>query len=336
MPETRETQLAELLACCQAAQDAGLPWWQVARAVERAGTITPLISGPWEPEDRWEYDVAAALGKHLRLGDVERWASKLEEWRAADASLRYVTILDPEYPASLRLIFNPPPFLVLRGELLERDARGVAVVGTRNPTEEGKRRGRRLGRELAEAGITVYSGLATGIDTAAHEGALAAGGRTVGVIGHGQLLPIYPKENQALAEEIAARAAVVSQFRPDTPPSRFTFPMRNAVTSGLSQGTVVVEASKTSGARMQARLAAEHGKRVWLLESLVDNFEWARDFRTKYAESTRVIGEVSEVIEELKSEQEIATAAQKDLPPVPRAEEARRPEPEPLTLFAFD
>jgi DNA processing protein len=329
-------EFAALLACCQAAQDARVPWWQVSRAVERVGAAETLISGPWEPADRWEDEVAGALAIHLRLGAVAEWEGKLAEWHEADPRLTYFTILDREYPPSLRLIFNPPPFLVLRGELLERDARGVAVVGTRQPTEDGVKRAHRLGRELAEADITVYSGLALGIDAAAHRGALEAGGRTVGVLGHGHLLPIYPKENEGLAEEIAASAALVSQFRPDTPPSRFTFPMRNAVTSGLSQGTVVVEASKTSGARMQARLAAEHGKRVWLLESLVQNFEWAQDFSRRYASSTRVIRDVSEVLAELQSEADIAAAAQNDLPPVPSVEEERRPEPEPLQLFALD
>jgi DNA processing protein len=112
--------------------------------------------------------------------------------------------------------------------------------------------------------------------------------------------------------------------------------MRNAVTSGLSQGTVVVEASRTSGARMQARLAAEHGKRVWLLSTLVENFEWARDFLEKYSASTRVIADVSEVLDELRTEDEIAVAAQSTLPPVPEVEAARRPEPTPIQLSAFE
>jgi DNA processing protein len=216
------------------------------------------------------------------------------------------------------------------------DARGVAVVGTRDPSPEGVQRARQLARELAHAGITVYSGLAKGIDAAAHEGALEAGGRTIAVIGHGLLQPIYPKENTELASRIVEHGALVSQFRPDTAPSRYTFPMRNAVTSGLSQGTVVVEASRTSGARMQARLAAEHGKRVWLLSSLVERFTWAQDFLEKYSASTRVIAEVSEVLDELKSEQEIAAAAVGSLPPVPDVEASRRPAPEPIQLTAFE
>lgn len=336
MSEAHQRELAALLACCQAAQDARVPWWQVARAVERTDAVEPLISGPWDPADRWEYEVAAALASHLRRGAIEAWETSLHEWQMADSRLRYITILDEDYPASLRLTFNPPPFLVARGELIEADARGVAVVGTRNPTKEGQRNARRLARELAEAGITVYSGLARGIDTAAHRGALDVGGRTIGVTGHGLLLPIYPKENAHLAEQVADSGALVSQFRPDTPPSRFTFPMRNAVTSGLSQGTVVVEASQTSGARNQARLAAEHGKRVWLLESLVKNFDWASRFREKYAASTRVIVDVADVLQELQSEQAIAALAQGALPPVPDVEESRRPEPAPLQLFALD
>jgi DNA processing protein len=334
MSETSRHEFAALLACCDAAQRARVPWWQIARAVERAGAVEPLISGPWEPSDRWEYEVAAALAMHLRRGAIEEWAARLNGWDAADPRLQYVTILERNYPASLRLIFNPPPFIVLHGKLAEADARGVAVVGTRNPTEQGLKRARRLARDLAEAGITVYSGLARGIDTAAHHGALENGGRTVGVVGHGLLQPIYPKENQELADQIAATAVLISQFRPDTPPSQYTFPMRNAVTSGLSQGTVVVEASKTSGARMQARLAAEHGKRVWLLDSLVRNSDWAAAFAAKYSQSTRVISDISQVLEELRSEREIAAAAKGDLPPVPAVEEARRPDPEPLQLFA--
>jgi DNA processing protein len=335
MPEMQRDELVILLACCQAMQDARVPWWQLARAVERAGAVSPLVSGPWEPGDRWEYEVAAALAQHLRHGALDEWSARLEEWESGDSRLRFVTILDESYPNSLRLIFNPPPFLVVRGQMCDADARGVAVVGTRHPTDEGVRRAHRLGRELADADIAVYSGLALGIDAAAHRGALEANGRTIAVMGHGLLRPTYPKENRELAEQIAASGALVSQFRPDTAPSRYTFPMRNAVTSGLSQGTVVVEASHTSGARLQARLAAEHGKRVWLLESLVRDFPWAQQFKKKYATSTRVIRDVSEVIDELRSEQEIAAAAQGELPPVPKVEEARRSEPEPLRLFAL-
>jgi DNA processing protein len=134
-----------------------------------------------------------------------------------------------------------------------------------------------MARLLAERDVTVVSGLARGIDTAAHEAALASGGRTIAVLGTG-ITKCYPAENRDLAERIADSGVLASQFWPTRPPGRDTFPRRNVVTSGLSQGTVVIEASKTSGAKMQARLALEHGKKVFLVQSLVTDQQWARDY----------------------------------------------------------
>ena len=176
-------------------------------------------------------------------------------------------------------------------------------------------------RAEAWLGATVLSGLALGIDAAAHSGALEAGGRTVAVLGHGLLRPIYPAQNRLLAEEILdSSGALVSQFQPDAPPTRGTFPLRNVVMSGMVQGTVVVEASKTSGARMQARSAAEQGKRVWLLESLVERFEWADEFAVRYRDRTRVVKDVSDVLSELHD----AGGSPIELPPVADAEQRRR------------
>ena len=325
----RDSDLVALLAACEAAQLAHLPWWQVARTAARLGSAVDLLAEPWEPVDRWEHDVAAALAHHLPADALPRWQTALDGWRDAEPRLAFVTIVDSDYPANLRVVFNPPPFLVIRGELTDTDIRGVAIVGTRKPTDEGRRRARRLGRELAEAGITVFSGLAAGIDGEAHTGALEAGGRTVAVIGHGLLRPLYPKEHRALGETIAASGALVSQFRPDTPPTKATFPMRNVTMSGLSQGTVVVEASRTSGARMQARIAAEQGKRVWLLRSLLDEFDWAREFTERYRTHVRVVESVSDVLDELLDADAVEAAADAGLPPVSSAEESRRGEPEP-------
>lgn len=327
--------LAELLASCEAAQAAGIPWWQVARAVRRVGSARTVLVGPWDAADRWERDVAAALATHLSLDAIGRWAARVDEWKGRDPSIRFLTILDEDYPPTLRSIFNPPPFITVRGNLLSSDARGVAVVGTRRPSTAGLKRAHRLGRELAEASVAVVSGLALGIDAAAHEGALEAGGRAIAVLGHGLLQPIYPPQNRDLAGRIVAHGALVSQFRPDTPPSRATFPMRNVVTSGLAQGTVVVEASHTSGARQQARFAAEHGRRVWLLRSLVEGFGWARAFVDRYPESARVVDDVSDVLCELRDADAITAVAQAELPSVPDVEATRRPEPEPLRLFAL-
>jgi DNA processing protein len=321
---TKTDDLVALLAACEAAQKARVPWWQVGRAAARLESGTALLAEPWEPVDRWEYEVASALSHHLDADALTRWRDSLQGWLKADPRLRFMSILDTDYPANLRVVFNPPPFLVLRGALLPEDARGVAVVGTRHPTDEGVRRARRLGRELGEAGITVFSGLAAGIDAAAHIGALDAGARTVAVLGHGLLRPTYPKENIELGEVVSEHGALVSQFRPDTPATRATFPMRNVVMSGSSQGTIVVEASRTSGARMQARLAAEQGKHVWLLRSLVDSFEWAQEFAAKRPREVRVVETVDDILEQVVDADAVAGRAADGLPPVAHAEEARR------------
>lgn len=169
-------------------------------------------------------------------------------------------------------------------------------MGTRKASEQGLEQARALSRELAERGVTVLSGLARGIDAAAHEAALEAGGRTVAVMGTG-IERIYPREHGPLGERIAERGALVSQFWPDAPPTRQSFPMRNVVMSGMAVGTIVLEASSTSGARMQARLALEHGKRLFLVRSLVMQESWAR----RYAEhpATTVVESVEDVLDVL-------------------------------------
>jgi DNA processing protein len=164
----------------------------------------------------------------------------------------------------------------VRGSLMAADDRSVAVVGTRRPSDEGVRAARRIAGSLARRGITVVSGMAEGIDTAAHSGALNEGGRTVAVFGTG-ISRVYPASNRSLARAIAAAGAAVSQFWPGMGPSRWSFPVRNIVTSGLSVGTVVVEAGPTSGARQQAEHALRHGKRLFLLQPLVADQPWAKE-----------------------------------------------------------
>jgi DNA processing protein len=221
-------------------------------------------------------------------------------WLAAGLDVR--TVLDPEYPSMLHGIFNRPPLLFFAGGWDERrDYRSIAVVGTRHATPAGRRRARRLTGELAAAGYTILSGLALGIDAAAHEAALAAGGRTVAVVGTG-LRRTYPPANADLARRILeAGGAIVSQFFPDQPPAKWTFPLRNVVMSGLALATVVVEAGETSGARMQARIALEHGRSVFLLRSLVAEHDWARRYVAEGAHGARAIevASTAEILERL-------------------------------------
>jgi DNA processing protein len=158
---------------------------------------------------------------------------------------------------------------------------------------------------LAERGVTVVSGLASGIDTAAHESVLTvSGARTVAVMGTG-ILGRYPKENAQLADRIATSGALVAQFWPTSPPQRYNFPRRNVVTSGISQGTVVIEASATSGAKMQARLAIEHGKTVFLVESLVMQQKWARDYVARHGRRVAVVKTVDDVMTHLRSVEQV-------------------------------
>ena len=174
---------------------------------------------------------------------------------------RVLTRADAEYPAHLLAVPTAPPTLHVRGALVEEDALAVAVVGSRRATPYGLEVAETLAADLAARGVTIVSGLARGIDTAAHRGALRVDGRSIAVLGSGVDV-VYPPENARLAEEIVARGALVSQFAPGTPPLPHHFPTRNAVIAGLSLAVVVVEAAERSGSLITARLAAELGREV--------------------------------------------------------------------------
>lgn len=166
------------------------------------------------------------------------------------------------------------------------------MVGTRQATPAGLELARAVVAELVAADYTVYSGLALGVDGAAHLAALEHGGRTLALLGTGPRRA-YPPAHAALQDRIARECALVSQFWPDAPPTKRSFPMRNAVMSGMALGTVVIEASQTSGARMQARLALEHGRPVLLPAALVEQHEWAADYAGR--PGTHVFDEPAEV-----------------------------------------
>ncbi|ASW57335.1 DNA-processing protein DprA [Plantactinospora sp. KBS50] len=200
-------------------------------------------------------------------------AAEITGWQADGIGVH--AFFDSTYPAQLLGIREMPPLLLSRGDLRVHD-RAVAVVGSRKASENGLRIARAVATTLAGRGVTVVSGLATGIDTAAHSAALEAGGRTVAVIGTG-IRRYYPSANQRLQDHIAEVGLVISQFWPDAPPSRQSFPMRNAVMSGYSVATVIVEAGETSGARIQARLALQHGRPV-VLTGQVMQCDWAKTF----------------------------------------------------------
>ncbi len=212
--------------------------------------------------------LAAAIADWRNCTNVEAELRLAEQWGA-----RIVTLTDTEYPAALRRMDDPPVVLYVRGEWREADSEhGVSLVGSRLASPRGLTLARRFARELADAGCTIISGLARGIDTAGHWGALDAGGRTIAVLGSG-LSQLFPKENEELARRICeGHGAVVSEFPMSMRPSRTSFPQRNRLVAAWSRATLVVEAPHRSGALHTARLSAEHyGNSVFALPGDVDN-----------------------------------------------------------------
>jgi len=182
-----------------------------------------------------------------------------------------ITLRDSNYPRLLHEIPDPPPFLFVSGSLQD-DPRPLAVVGSRNATRYGILTTRKLCADLASLGFTIVSGMAKGIDTAAHEGALMGAGRTIAVLGSG-LENIYPPENRKLAGRIAQNGAVVSEFSPLAGPDAHHFPVRNRIISGMTYGTVIVEATLRSGSLITARLAAEQGRDVFAVPGSIQSFK---------------------------------------------------------------
>lgn len=221
----------------------------------------------------------------------------------------------PGYPARLEQTKDAPRFLFVRQDVNVLDLPSISIVGTRKASDEGRSRARRLAHLLARRGIAVCSGLALGIDEAAHLGALEAGGVTIAVIGT-PLTRVYPREHSGLQERIGFVGAVVSQFHPASKTLPLCFPLRNATMSGLSLGTVVIEASETSGALVQARKALQQGRKVFIPKSAVDDarLRWPKQYadqRGAYVFST--IDDLVDVLvaEDLLPRREVAPAAAK-------------------------
>ena len=205
-----------------------------------------------------------------RIGTAKALAAaRAEVARVVAAGARVVPYRTPEYPAPLREIHDAPLYLVARGAPLD-DAPAVAVVGSRRATSYGRDAARRFAEGLAQAGVTVVSGLARGVDGAAHEGALAAGGRTVAVLGSG-IDVVYPPEHLSLAERLVATGTLLSERPVGTEPLPGNFPARNRILAGMTHGTIVIEAAERSGSLITARLANECGREVFAVPGRIDS-----------------------------------------------------------------
>ena len=240
------------------------------------------------------------------------WQGEID--RAQNAGARIITRIDPEYPPRLLEIHDPPMALYVKGSIESRDKQGIGIVGTRHPTHYGMETAEKMAYGLSKTGFTVISGLALGIDTAAHKGALKANGRTIAVIGSG-LSRIYPESNKVLAEHISANGAVISEFSMCREPDKTTFPIRNRIVSGLSRAVVVIEAGLKSGAIITANQALEQGRSVMAVPGRVDS-PASKGCHDLIKNGARLVESVDDIIEEFEFL-------------VPRSAEAREPRPRP-------
>src|ERR1700681_4364960 len=223
--------------------------------------------------------------------------AELERVRQFGANI--ITSESPLYPRQLREIHAPPIVLYVWGDLTERDQHAIAVIGSRRTTHYGMESAKKLSYQLAYAGLTVISGLARGIDTAAHQGALAAKGRTIAVIGSG-LSKLYPPENGALAGKICnGSGAVVSEFSMEIEPDRQTFPMRNRIISGWSHGILVVEAGANSGALITASQALEQGRAVYAVPGHI-NAPSAQGSNRLIQQGAKLVMDASDLLDDLQ------------------------------------
>ncbi len=216
---------------------------------------------------------------------------------AQKLGVKLIAYTDPEYPANLRPIDDAPLLLYSMGTMEERDRIAIAMVGARNCSFYGLSQAERLAYGLARAGFCIVSGLAYGIDAAAHKAALKAGGRTIAVLGSG-LKNIYPPEHVALAKQIAEHGAVISELPLDTPPVASNFPPRNRIISGLSLGVVVVEARQASGALITARWAMEMGKEVYAVPGQI-NDPRSRGCHALLKDGAKLVESIEDIVEEL-------------------------------------
>ena len=236
-------------------------------------------------------DALAAWESHVDL--------TAELKRIADFGARAISWNSPDYPASLRTIHNPPIVLYVWGDLRPEDNLSVSIVGSRNTTHYGTETAKKLAYQLAYAGYTVISGLARGIDSAAHQGALAAKGRTIAIIGSG-LTNLYPSENKVLAEKITASGAVISEYPMERPADRQTFPYRNRIVAGWSRGLLVVEAGLNSGALITADQALEQGRTVFAVPGPIDRPTSAGSNRL-IQQGARLVTSADDILDELNS-----------------------------------
>jgi len=266
------------------AQDGSISWSQLTKLLAQAAKAGAVIDwGDFPSDFSWSGFPGNASPEVMNQSslfeiadvvevDLDPYVEHLE--RLQEMDIKFRLCIEEDFPSRVTDVSSPPPFLFFTGEFLDGDSEGVAVIGTRRASRQGLEAASRIAGELVVEGRPVVSGLAAGIDTAALSSSLENGGRTIAVIGTG-ILQAYPTENSQLQRTIADMGLLISQFLPNAAPSKASFPMRNAVMAAYADASLVVEAGDRSGARMQARIASEMGRKVFLYEPIMASEGWA-------------------------------------------------------------
>jgi DNA processing protein len=277
------------------------------RMLERFGSAAAALKA--SPNELAEIEHVGKWRAEAIAAGRDRVDPDIELRTAESAGARVIVFGEPEYPAALRYIHDPPPALYVRGAIAEADGLAVAIVGSRKCSGYGLEQADRLAQALARCGVTIVSGLARGIDAAAHRGALTAGGRTIAVLGSG-LAKVYPPENLELADRIAGAGAVISEFPMQADPAPKLFPIRNRVISGLSLGVLVVEAPPKSGALITAHSALEQGRDVFAVPGRVD-MAGSRGCHELIKQGAKLVEGVEDVLDALGEAGRLLRAAAK-------------------------
>lgn len=308
--------------------DNELPYWLALARMPEVGPVTAqaLLAQWGTPRRIFELGKVDPKVIEFLKGPAKAYLRQ-PDWAAVENDLEWlnrpdchvITQRDMLYPPLLKQISDSPPVLFIQGDPTKLSDKQIAVVGSRNPSSSGEHNAKQFAGHFANAGFTVTSGLAVGIDAAAHRGALAVGGNTIAVTGSG-LDTVYPDRHLRLAGEIVEQGALVSEFPPGTPPRRQNFPRRNRLISGLSLGTLVVEAAMQSGSLITARLAAEQGREVFAIPGSIHN-PLSRGCHALLRQGAKLVENTQDVLEELGT---LAIWNENEFPAAP-------PVPEPIT-----
>lgn len=324
-----DTPDGEFLAWFRLACTPGLGRASARALLTHFGTPEGVLQAP---SRAWRSVVPARAAQALEDPDggwQQRW-QLASDWLAQGGARGWLALGDSRYPEALLQIEDPPLLLFFEGEITSLMQPCVAMVGSRNPTAQGKVHARDFAQSLAAQGWVVVSGLARGIDGAAHEGALAANGRTVAVVGTG-LDQVYPPSHRELASRIKASGVLLSEYAPGSPPLAEHFPQRNRIIAGLSQGVLVVEAALQSGSLITARLAAEAGRDVFAIPGSIQSPQ-SRGCHALIRQGAKLVESAQDVQEELVGTPVPSPAPSPDPAPPEEGDEGSGP----LRVMGFD